>query len=88
MPISIDHKLGLLRDLLQNHVNEQHLSLREMEQIKQLANVLSADPSLDPALCETVGAIYQSFDQPTSQSIEKPLSTTNVEKWISDINLL
>ncbi|ALA54298.1 YtzH-like family protein [Shouchella clausii] len=81
MPISIQHKLGLLQDLLQNHVSEKFLTTNESEQLKQILTALAQDPALDPALASTI-------DEISSASHTETMDSEAVQQWLNTMSSL
>lgn len=53
------HKLQLLKDILQNNINEHHLSAQEEEQVKRLLDRLSSDPSLSENARQLIATISE-----------------------------
>ncbi|WP_054706371.1 YtzH-like family protein [Bacillus sp. JCM 19041] len=81
MPITIEHKLGLLHDLLQNHVTEHFLTVNETEQLQHLLVALSKDPALDPSLTSTIAAISSATETNT-------IDDAAVDEWLNQMSSL
>lgn len=81
MPISIEHKLGLLHDLLQNHATEHFLTVNETEQLQHLVVALSKDPALDPILANTVAEISSATQTNTIDNVA-------VNDWLNQMSTL
>ncbi|SDB81154.1 YtzH-like family protein [Shouchella lonarensis] len=79
MPISVEQKLGLLRDLLQNRQSEQYFTANEQIQLQQLATILMHEPTLNSSLSQTLQTIASTTG---SENVED----TAVQQWLSTLD--
>lgn len=79
MPLSNKHKLGLLKDLLENHKTEHYFTKNEASQLNHLLAKLSTDPNLDPELLLTI-------DEIASASSTNTMDNMAVDHWLSEVS--
>ncbi len=82
MSLNHKHKLQLLKDLLQNQVDEQHMTQDEAEQIDRLISTLSTDPAVQPHIQQMIEEIQHTLKRYTA-----PFPQKTVEQWVYLISL-
>jgi hypothetical protein len=82
MPISNEDKLHLLRDLLLNQAAENYMTTDEAAQIERLLSTLATDPSLQPAVQQTLDHIQQKH-----QLNHEPFDQNDVEQWLNVLTI-
>ncbi|WP_413378981.1 YtzH-like family protein [Alkalihalobacillus sp. 1P02AB] len=76
MPLTTEHKLGLLMDLLQNEISEQYMTSHEKHQLLELLITLKNESSLREETLQTINEIQgYSFDHPWPHA--------DVENWLN-----
>jgi hypothetical protein len=78
MPISSQHKIGLLCDILKNQADEAYMTQDEATQIERLLQSLSNDPSLNEEIKEILVEMSQHHE-----INHKPFQEQNVEQWLN-----
>jgi hypothetical protein len=81
MPISNQHKIGLLCDILKNQADEHYMTDDEASQIARLLQSLNNDPSVDQSVKQIIGEITEQH-----QLNHEPFLQENVEQWLTSMN--
>ncbi|WP_100373812.1 YtzH-like family protein [Bacillus sp. FJAT-45037] len=81
MPLSSQHKIGLLCDILQNQADEKYMTDDEATQINRLLQSLTNDPSVSSDMKHTLTEITQHH-----VINHQPFEQKDVEKWLNVIN--
>ncbi|MFB4210600.1 YtzH-like family protein [Shouchella sp. JSM 1781072] len=68
MPLSTNHKLSLIKDLLLSQQTEHFLTHNEHEQLTQLLSNVAQDQSLDSSLSDTISQISSATETDTFDS--------------------
>ncbi|MFS0787556.1 YtzH-like family protein [Shouchella sp. 1P09AA] len=78
MPLSTNHKLSLIKDLLLSQQTEHFLTQNEQEQLTQLLSNVAQDQSLDSSLSDTISQIASASETDTFDS-------QAIDSWINQL---
>jgi hypothetical protein len=91
MPLSHDHQVTLLKDILNNHQTDCCGSVSECEQLERLVKSLMVNNQIDSNVKNILQEVYQ-YSQNGAQSVDLDhhisSNQENLSQWINDIDQL
>jgi len=88
MPLSHDHQVTLLKDILSNHQTDCCGSVAECEQLERLVKSLMVNTQVDQNVKNILQEVYQ-YSQNGSQTADLDQhilsNQENLSQWVSDI---